>query len=418
MKIPDIDFPQVSSDEWRKQIIKDLRGIAYEELIRKNKDGIEISPIYHPDTSIPESIRQAIHAVQPPNDSWRLNRVFREGQSDILPWIERAEKEGIKSIEFKDLKDLKQIDYAAHSIEQLRLHLNEDGVAIPEVLEVFKTSNIDSINLYINRLKRPQYAEWEALADRLYLVPASKYAEIGASATTELAIALSWAHEYFIELLQNNIQPARAAQLIEIQLASGTDFFTEIAKFRAIRVLWGVLTSKYEIEHPTLHVSSISSRWYFTANDEHTNLLRTTAQTMSAILGGSQTLTVLPFNGTGDVFSERIASNIGNILEHESYFKKLHDPSYGSHYLDYLTYQIIQIAWKRATEIENAGGFSVAKNAGLIKRMFKEDSEREVQKVLNGSQTLLGVNKFPNPNNPTIESILVDSLERAYFEAK
>jgi methylmalonyl-CoA mutase len=258
----------------------------------------------------------------------------------------------------------------------------------------------------------------EPVADRLFLVPASKYAEIGASATTELAIALSWAHEYLVELLQNDVLPTRAAQLIEIELASGTDFFTEIAKFRAIRVLWSILTSKYEIESPTLHLSSINSRWYFTKNDEHTNLLRATTQTMSGIIGGSQTLTVLPFNGAGDAFSERLAANVGNLLEQESYFKKLHDPSYGSHYLDDLTYQIVQLAWKRTAEIENVGGFSKAKNNGLIKKMYKDDADLESKKVVEGSKTLLGVNKFPNPNSPIIQSISVESLERAYFEAK
>ncbi len=152
----------------------------------------------------------------------------------------------------------------------------------------------------------------------------------------------------------------------------GPDFFPEIAKLRAARMLWAVIVRAYgpkSEEAALMHIHSVTGRWNKTLYDPHVNMLRTQTEAMSAVLGGAESITVEPFDAvfrTADQFSERIARNQQLLLMEESHLDKVADPGAGSYYIEELTSMMADEAWKLFLEIENEGGFLQALKNGTI----------------------------------------------------
>jgi methylmalonyl-CoA mutase len=211
---------------------------------------------------------------------------------------------------------------------------------------------------------------------RTIRVNGSNFTNAGTDIVKELAFTLSMANEYMLQLTQRGISSDMAASKIGFCFGTGSNYFFEIAKLRAARLLWSVIVSAYKPENSSssvMDIHSITSRWNKSAENPHTNLLRTQTEAMSAVLGGTDSLTVEPFDivfRQPDEFSERIARNQQLILKEEAYFDKVADPAGGSYYIENLTSLIADTAWKLFLEVEEQGGFIEALNKEFFKKVI------------------------------------------------
>jgi methylmalonyl-CoA mutase len=222
-------------------------------------------------------------------------------------------------------------------------------------------------------------------------VDSGLYQNAGANMVQQIAYTLAHANEYFNRISNHN-------QTVVIQMAVGSNYFFEIAKLRAMRLLFHLIAKEY---HPDLecHLLVIPTKRNKTIYDYNVNMLRTTTECMSAILGGADAISNLPYDSLyhkDNEFGDRIARNQLLILKNESYFDKVNNPGDGSYYIESLTQQLAEKSLALFKDIELNGGFLKQLNDGIIKRKIQESADKEQELFDSGKETLLGTNKYPN----------------------
>jgi len=233
-------------------------------------------------------------------------------------------------------------------------------------------------------------------------INASNFSNAGADIVQDLAFSLSMGSEYLVQLTQRAIDPAMAASKIKFTYGIGSNYFPEIAKLRAARLLWSVITNRFlpgGADNIIMDMHCVTGKWNKTVYDPYVNLLRTQTEAMSAILGGTDSLTVEPFDivfKNPDEFSERIARNQQLILKEEAYFDKVADPAAGSYYIENLTNLIAGNAWKLFVEIEEIGGFLACLKSGFIQGKLSESAEKKNKDLATKKTVLLGTNQYAN----------------------
>jgi methylmalonyl-CoA mutase len=228
------------------------------------------------------------------------------------------------------------------------------------------------------------------------------FSNAGAGPVAELAFTLSLGNEYMAYLTSHEIRPDIAASLIKFTFGIGPDFFPEIAKLRAARMLWAIIVKGYGLrseDSAVMHIHSVTGRWNKTLYDPYVNMLRTQTEAMSAALGGADSITVEPFDvifRNPDNFSERIARNQQLLLMEESHLDKVADPGAGSYYIEELTAMIAREAWTIFLETENEGGFLAAMQKGIIQNKINSAVSVRKGDIGKRRETLLGTNQYPN----------------------
>jgi methylmalonyl-CoA mutase len=212
---------------------------------------------------------------------------------------------------------------------------------------------------------------------------------------------MSMASEYMAILTDQGIDPLIAQEALLLYLGIGPNYFMEIAKLRAARILWVKIAEAYGVETSLAHIRihAVSSQWNMTLYDPHVNLLRGTTEAMSSILGGADLVNVLPYdypNGKGSAFSDRIARNVQIILREEAYFDRVLDPASGSYYIESLTDSLGEKAWNLFCEVESMGGFRKAFAAGWIQDKVEAARKKKTDRASSGKGRILGTNAYPN----------------------
>ena len=224
----------------------------------------------------------------------------------------------------------------------------------------------------------------------------------GAYIVTELAYALAWGNEYMNILTENGIDATTAAKKIKFNMGISENYFMEIAKFRAARMLWAEIVKQYEPaddEACKMCVNAQTSSYNMTLFDSYVNLLRTQTETMSAAIAGVHSIIVTPFDNVYEQpsdFSERIARNQQLLLKEESHFDKVVDPSAGSYYIEELTHLLAESAWKVFLDIEEQGGFLEAVKAGTVQDAVNATNVKRHDDAAKRKEFILGTNQFPN----------------------
>ena len=240
---------------------------------------------------------------------------------------------------------------------------------------------------------------------------ASDFNNAGGDIVQELAFGISMGSEYLVQLTDRGLSPDLTASKIRFSFGTGSEYFPEIAKLRAARLLWSVVVSRFnptETQSAKMHIHCVTSEWNKTVYDPYVNMLRTQTEAMSAILGGTDSLTVEPFDivfRKPDEFSERIARNQQLILKEESYFDKVIDPAAGSYYIENLTNLVAEDAWKLFLEIEDMGGFITALKSGFIQKKISESADKRKRNVASRKTILLGTNQYPDAGESISQSI-------------
>ena len=224
----------------------------------------------------------------------------------------------------------------------------------------------------------------------------------GAYIVQELGYSLAWGAEYIQQLVDAGVEPTLAAKKIKFNMGISENYFMEIAKFRAARMLWAEIVKQYEPKCDCackMIVNAETSSYNMTVFDAYVNMLRTQTESMSAALAGVHSIVVTPFDAayeTPTEFSERIARNQQLLLKEECHFSTVVDPSAGSYYIEELTSSLAKEAWKIFLAIEEQGGFMAAAKAGVIQDDINATNEKRHLHAAQRKEFILGTNQFPN----------------------
>lgn len=416
------DFDSVSAKQWKQKIQFDLKGADYNDtLVWNSNEGISVKPFYHAD-----------EFDAPPTPSNTKASQWKIGQSIFVSNAEESNQKAIDAIE-RGAESIKFIiPNATVSIEDVLKNINLNTTALyfdlqfldknyinsilkisacrTELIEVKAKVNIltDSIgnltrtgNWFSNLKDDHKQLETIVKQTNSFSVDASLYQNAGANMMQQLAYTLAHANEYLNHLDSIISSEAKQSLQVTFQISMGTNYFFEIAKLRALRILWSTLASEYNI-NTDCHIIATPSKRNKTLYDYNTNMLRTTTECMSAILGGANTVCNLPYDAIyhkDNEFGERIARNQLLILKHESYFNKVDNPTDGAYYIESLTQQLAEKSLELFKDIEANGGFLKQLKAGTIQRKIKESASKEQQQFDAGEEVLLGSNKHPNKND-------------------
>lgn len=232
-------------------------------------------------------------------------------------------------------------------------------------------------------------------------VQGSLWADAGGSAVEELAFSLATSVDYLRGLVARGIPIDAAAPRFLWQLSLGSQFFMEIAKLRAARLLWSRVVAAFggNAEAQKLRIHGRTAIWNKTTLDPYVNLLRTTAEAFAGVVGGVDSLHVAAFDECvrePDEFSRRIARNIHTILGEECHLTETADPAGGSWYVETLTSQLASKAWTLFQEIERAGGMASALRAGVPQAAVAKSGAAMAESVARRRVGIIGTNLFPN----------------------
>lgn len=408
------EFNPVSSKQWKQKIQFELKGEDYNEtLIWKSNEDISVKPFYHS-----EDFKEL------PEVSKTTATQFNICQSIFVADVQKSNKKAINAIKNGAESIQFIIPSESISINDLLENINLDSIPIYFEFQFLSESFIKQLAtikknaaIYIqtdiigNLARNGNWfknlnSDFEILKNvfehtslrltSIVSVDTSLYQNAGANMVQQLAYSLAHANEYlnYFESTSQLKQPFN----ITFKVAVGSNYFFEIAKLRALRILWNTLALEYKI-NLECHITAFPTKRNKTIYDYNTNLLRTTTECMSAILGGANAISNLPYDAIyhkTNGFSSRIARNQLLVLKHESHFNKVNNPSDGAYYIESLTNQLAEKALVLFKDIEANGGLLKQLKEGTIQRKIKDSASKEQQQFDAGEEILLGTNKHPN----------------------
>lgn len=451
------DFPAISTKEWKDKIIADLKGADFDKkLVWRTPEGFNVQPFYRQ-----EDLKGLKTTVSAPgqfpyvrgtktNNEWAIRQNIcacknaRKANAKALEVLNK----GITSLGF--CLDAEKLNY--HFIKVLLDGIKADAIAInfsicpcaaPELAgilvryygrsgydfkKVVGSINVDPMKQMLIKgkpLTREQVTEKiVATVKAAKSLPNYRVVGVnsvilnnsGAYCAQELAYALAWGADYMTMLTEAGIPNYQAARAIRFNMGIGGNYFMEIAKFRAARLLWAKIVEAYKAptfttalkEAAKMNVSAETSRFNMTVFDAYVNLLRSQTETMSAALAGVDEIVVTPFDVTYEQptdFAERIARNQQLLLKEESHFDKVVDPAAGSYYLENLTHAIATEAWKQFLAIQEQGGMYEMIAVGKVQADMQANLTKRLGDVAKRKEILLGSNQFPNFNEKAAKKI-------------
>ena len=400
------EFEAVSSKQWKQQIQFDLKGADYNQtLIWESPEGIKVKPFYHTDefenkvsvtTNVSRfKILQRIYVFDVEKSNKRAKETLQRGAESIYFTIEKPETD--LSVLFDKLP--KEVIYYVKPLflsEEFSLKINDfakaNGLQIKLLLDPIGQlaqdgnwfANLDTDFSVLNNLNPKINVSFVSVDSGLYQ-------NAGANMVQQLAYTLAHINEYF------NRIPNLTSQ-INIEVSVGSNYFFEIAKLRALRMLFDALKKEYNYDFDC-HIIAQPTKRNKTLYDYNVNMLRTTTECMSAVLGGADTVSNLSYDvlfHKENEFGDRISRNQLLVLKHESYFDKVDNPSDGAYYIETITEQLAEKALELFKDIEKNGGLITQLIEGTIQRKIIESAEKEQNLFDEGKEVLLGTNKYPN----------------------
>ena len=452
------DFPAISTQEWKDKIIADLKGADFDKkLVWRTPEGFNVMPFYRQEDieglqtkdSAPGKfpyvrgtklhnnwlVRQDIDAKNAAKANAKALDVLNKGVNSLGFKLNKAELsaayiqtllEGI----YPECVELNFTVCVSKSVELINLLADYFKAKGYDLNKVYGSINCGPINRMLKKGKQLQVSAVAEIIKNVYeagkLLPnytvvavnSLSLTNAGAYCSQELAYAMAWGSQYMQMLTDAGVDANEAAAAIKFNFGVGGNYFMEIAKFRAARWLWAEILKAFGCaeENAKIKMHAETSTFNLTVFDAHVNMLRTQTEAMSATLGGVDSLTVTPFDVTykeSDDFSERIARNQQLLLLEESHFNKVVDPAAGSYYLENLTAQLAEQAWKIFLEVEDNGGFFKSVENGTVQATMQATSEKRLKDVASRKEILLGTNQFPNFNEVAASKIEKQQGEKA-----
>jgi methylmalonyl-CoA mutase len=437
------DFAPVTTEEWEAKINADLKGKDYERaLVWKTYEGFNVRPYYRQENL--ESINYLdtlpgefpfVRGNKKTGNDWLIR------QNIFVSDFETANKKaleilgkGVTSLGFyfnscenitKESMAVLLKDICLEAAE-INLVCPDDSGKCAEIFaeyvsegkwaneNVVASASLDPIGTFIlkGKLTKDAISKLKPVVEKTKVVPQFRvigvhgkiFANSGSSIVQELAFSLAQGAEYLTQFTELGVNIDDVAKTIKFNFGIGNNYFMEIAKLRAARLLWAQIVKAYNPASDCaakLIAHCETSRYNKTIYDPHVNMLRTQTEAMSAALGGAHSITVLPFNAIYEEpsnLSERVARNQQILLKEESYLDKVSDPAAGSYYIENLTASIVEQAWKLFLTIQEKGGFIAAFREGFIQKEIKDMAAKRDLNIALRRENLLGTNQFPNFN--------------------
>jgi methylmalonyl-CoA mutase len=416
------DFPIPSLHEWAEATKKSLKGRDVSALDKKTEDGLNIHALYVPDDRTYPALAPANRdfLIRPRIDLPDINdaraQVTEEidnGCGGLIFTAQGAPAQGF-GIALNSVDDVKRLlDGLPAEKISMRLETGNDL----EVTRAFLQAGFarmhpgfDFIGQAACRGEFPgldkDYAAALALLEKYkpegaaFTVDARLYHNAGASDAQELGFMLATAVENLRHMDRLGLPLDRGLRRMSLLLATDARQFMSIAKLRAARLLWARFSEILIGEAQPVHVSAETSYRMLTAKDPHTNLLRNTIAAFAALIGGAEKITVLPFTsalGLSDGFARRMARNTLHLLRDEAHVANVQDAARGAAYVEDITLQLCDAAWKIFQEIEKQGGMLKALAAGIVQRLILEKREARLKAYRIDEKKLVGITAFADP---------------------
>ena len=436
-------FFQISKEEWKKKIREELKGKDPQKLVWKTKGGISVDPFYTREDlkdleyliSVPGSF-PFIRGNKKDHNKWKIRQdivvenikkanklavnAFNKGANSLCFTFSNAREYGQKDIEelLKNLPSEKlEINFDANkgssNLLKILLEFVINNNIKPENIngslgfDPLKNLNLNGKFCNSKKYSFDRSAELISMGSaiknfRIISINANDFHNAGSTISQVLGFTLAQANEYLSELTDRKLSIDQISNKIKFNFAVGSNYFMEIAKFRAARYLWSNIVKAYSpvsAESSKMVIHAETSRYNKTLYDPNVNMLRATTESMSAILGGVNSLTVFPYDKTfreESEFSVRIARNIQIILKEESFFNRVADPSAGSYYIENMTDRIVEDAWKIFLEVENRGGYIKCFLDNYIQDSISSIAQQRDMNISQRKEILVGTNQFPN----------------------
>jgi len=435
------EFVAPSKQEWLDKIQVDLKGADFDKrLVWRTNEGFNVQPFYRREDVLKLKTPDALPGEFP---------YVRGNKKKDNEWYVRQD---IKADDAKAANE-KALDLLNKGIDSLCFNISGDDVNKDFVETLLKDIVCDAVELNFNTCKRhtlelakilTEYFEqkgydkakivgsldWDpmekivmkghdvtpildlapeivkALAEypnfRCITVNAVSLNNAGSYIVQELGYALAWGNDYLNRLVEAGVDVDLAASKIKFNMGITENFFMEIAKFRAARMLWAEIVKQYapkNDESCKMCVNAVTSKYNMTLFDSYVNLLRSQTETMSAALAGVHSIVVTPFDAvyeTPNDFSERIARNQQLLLKEESHFDKVVDPGAGSYFIEELTTSLANEGWKIFLNVEDNGGFLEAAKKGIVQDDINATNVKRHEAAAKRKEFILGTNQFPN----------------------
>lgn len=448
------DFPPVSTEQWMEVITKDLKGADFQKkLVWRTNEGFNVNPFYRAEDIEGFKSAESLPGKFPYIRGTRKENVWYVRQEiDVQNFAEANAKalklldKGVTSFGFSlpknelsaenlaillneiapDKVELNFRTCISRTIELAQLvvdYIKGQGV---DVMKCFGSIEFDPFRKILKKgMDEPDWVEKSVEIVKIVSplpryraisITGNRMSDAGAYSYQELGYSLSYGNQVLQKLIENGIEPAIAAKKIKFQFGVGSNYFMEIAKFRAGRWLWAEIVNAYNPPCPPyidcdntaadgtclcaakMNVHAITSRFNQSLYDPYVNMLRTQTEAMSATIGAVDSLTVRPFDEafeTPTSFAERIAVNQQLLLKEEAHLDKITDPSSGSYYIETLTASLAEQAWQLFLETEEVGFYNALK-AGTVQDAINASADARIDAVAKRREILLGTNQYPN----------------------
>ncbi len=462
------EFPPVSTETWMEKIVADLKGADFEKkLVWKTNEGFSVKPFYREEDIAGLKTTDSLPGQFPYVRGTKNSNDWYVRQDIVVENFKNANKKaldilnkGVTSLGFiiprEEVKP-ENIELLLEGIQAECVELNfktcsRKSVELVKIIAAYlKAKGYDltkcagSVNLdFVGPILRKGKITEDAVAQMAEAVNASRelrmfkviginaylFNNAGSYITQELGYGLAWGNAVLAKLIEAGVDPALAAKRIKFNFGIGSNYFMEIAKFRAARWLWAEIVNAYEPNCPSpdcpnktdngkclcaakMNIFAQTSTFNQTVYDAQVNMLRTQTESMSAGIAGVDSILVTPFDEsfkTPDDFSERIARNQQLLLKEESHLDKVVDASGGSYYIETLTASIAQEAWKLFLEIEEKG-FYESVQSGAIQKAVNASADTRFKAIEQRREILLGTNQYPNFAERATEKIQANSCD-------
>ena len=435
------EFQAPTTQEWLDKIEVDLKGADFQKkLVWRTNEGFNVQPFYRREDLAKLKTPDALPGEFPfvrgnkkDSNEWYVRQNIKvddpvEANKKALDILNK----GIDSIGFRFGGDMVSPSFIETLLKDIRLDIVEvsyrtcprHAVELAEILvkyfekqgydkeKIVGGVGFDPIDKMLQKGKdtTPMLAQLPKLVEtlkdypnlRCVMVHSDTLNNAGAYIVQELGYALAWGNEYLQELVDAGVDVDTAAKSIKFYMGISENYFMEIAKFRAARLLWAQIVKQYEPKCDCackMIINASTSTYNQTLFDSYVNLLRSQTEAMSAALGGVHSMVVTPFDAPYEKatdFSERIARNQQLLIKEESHFDRIVDPSAGSYYIEHLTDALAQEAWKIFLKIEEEGGFLEAVKKGIVQDDINATNVKRHGDAAKRKEFLLGTNQFPN----------------------
>lgn len=435
------EFVAPTKQEWLDKIEVDLKGADFQKrLVWRTNEGFNVQPFYRREDveklqtplSLPGEypfvrgnkkhdnewyVRQNIVAASAKEANQKALDVLNKGVTSLgfrIPGNEVSKDYVATLLDgiFCDCVELNFSTCKRHSVELAGIlvdYFQEKGYDKEKIVASIDWDPIEKIVVKGKDTEALlQYAKTlvETVKDyphfRVISVNTVALNNAGAYIVQELGYALAWGAEYLHQLVEAGVEPTLAARKIKFNMGISENYFMEIAKFRAARLLWADIVKQFEPVCDCackMIVNAETSRYNMTLFDAYVNMLRSQTETMSAALAGVHSIVVTPFDAayeTPNEFSERIARNQQLLLKEECHFATVVDPSAGSYYIEELTTSLANEAWKIFLAVEEQGGFLAAVKAGTVQDDINATNDKRHLHAAQRREFILGTNQFPN----------------------